>query len=92
MRRYETRESVVYQRVEVEARCDGCGVTEDDAQDGRLVAVEIAINDGEEMGRRDYLDYCDPCIIVRAPAFITAGSRAEYVTGETPPPDEDDDV
>jgi hypothetical protein len=88
VRRYELQDVVIQQEVEVGRACDGCGVTEDDAESG-LIAVTISINEGEEMGGVDELDYCDPCLVERAPAFVIAGSTAEYVTGR--PVELDDD-
>lgn len=82
MRRYEVREVTVHQEVEVEAKCDGCGIAEDQTEFGSLVPVVIEINLDEEGGRRDELDFCDDCLMARAALFVAAGSRAPYVTGE----------
>lgn len=68
--------------------CDGCGFVA--TTSCQLVAVAIEVNAGEEMGRRDEYDYCDDCLIERAPLLVAAGSRAELVTGEEPPADEED--
>lgn len=35
----------------------------------------------EEQGGVDELDYCEICILERAPALVAAGSTAEYVAG-----------
>ncbi len=77
MRRYELQD-VTVQR-EVGRECNGCGVSEEDVD--WLTPVVIAVNAGEEQGGVDELDYCEPCLTVRAPALVAAGSTAEYVTG-----------
>lgn len=80
MRHYELQDVIVQREVEVERTCDGCGVSADDAEHG-LVEVIISINEGEEMGGVDELDYCNSCLMVRAAAFVVAGGTAECVTG-----------
>ena len=85
MKRYET---TTIQRSELTGYvCDGCG-TENDGYD--MVQVIIAVHEGEEGGRRDEYDYCDDCLVERAPLFVAAGSKAPLVTGEYLNPDEDE--
>lgn len=81
VKRYETR--TVEQQQYAGAVCDGCGST-----DHYLAEVVISVNEGEEGGRRDEYDYCDDCLLERAPALVAAGSRAPLVTGEDAPEDE----
>lgn len=81
MRRFEVREQTVRQKVEVEARCDGCGCLEAEAPWRRLFPVAIEVDPGEEGGGRDEYDYCDACLVARAEVLKTAGSRAELVVG-----------
>jgi hypothetical protein len=88
MRRYEAREQTVVREVEVEARCDGCGIAEAETEWRRLMPVAIEVDPGEEFGRRDEYDYCDPCLIERADVLKAAGSRSELVGG-LPPDDEE---
>lgn len=83
MKRYETR--TVEQRHYVGETCDGCGNT-----GPYLVEVVISVNEGEEGGRRDEYDFCDDCLVERAPALVAAGSRAPIVTGEDAPEPEED--
>jgi len=90
MRRYERQEVTVERDVEVAAACDGCGIAEGVGAMGRLLPVVISIDDGEEGRHVDHLDYCDNCLVQRAPAFVIAGSRAPLVTGEELPLDEDE--
>jgi hypothetical protein len=73
-----------------ETTCDGCGISEGIGAMGRLIPVIIAINEGEEGGHVTELDYCDDCIVERAPAFVAAGAKAPIVTGEDLPFDEED--
>ncbi len=75
-------------QVEVAALCDGCGVTEDDAEFGWLCPIAIEVNVGEEQGRRDEYDYCNGCLIERGPALLAAGSRSELVGGDGGPQEE----
>lgn len=82
MRRYETQQVTVEREVEVEAKCDRCGVTDQDAPDGLMFPVVIEINVGEEGGRRDELDYCNNCLVELAPVLAAAGSRSFLVTRE----------
>lgn len=82
MKRYETRTVGLEQYAG--ATCDGCGTN-----DPYLVEVVISVHQGEEGGRVDEYDYCDDCLIERAPLLAAAGSRAPLVTGEEPPPEED---
>lgn len=63
------------------ATCDGCGVAEADAEHGTLNEVIIQVCEGEEGGGSDFLDFCDPCLLERAPALVTAGSTAPWVAG-----------
>jgi hypothetical protein len=69
------------QEIEVEAKCDRCGVLEADADMAWLCPVVIEVNKGEEGGRRDEYDYCNDCLIEMADALMAAGSRAFLVTG-----------
>ena len=64
---------------EPDPTCDGCG-----AVDHYLTLVVIEVGDGEEMGGRDEYEWCNDCLIDRAPALVAAGSTADLVTGETP--------
>jgi hypothetical protein len=89
VRRYETQQVTITREVEVEATCNGCGVTEDEAEFGYLFPVAIEVNVGEEQGRRDEYDYCNDCLIGRADALLAAGSRSELVGGT--PTDEEDE-
>lgn len=79
MRRVEIQDVTVQREVELSRECNGCGADEADT-DG-LVEVVITVNEGEEMGGGDVLDYCDACLMLRASAIVAAGSTAEYVTG-----------
>ncbi len=90
MRRYETQQVTITREVEVEATCNGCGVTEDAAEFGYLFPVAIEVNLGEEQGRRDEYDYCNGCLIERGPALLAAGSRSELVGGDGGPRDDDE--
>lgn len=81
MRRIEERQTTV--RVVVSEVCDGCGIEADPGYE--LVAVVISVHEGEEGGRRDEYDYCDDCLVARAPALVAAGSRAPLVTGNDEP-------
>jgi hypothetical protein len=88
MRRYEFQEVTRPARVLVSVTCNGCGA--DGGPEGEeLLEVTIAVNEGEEGGRRDELDYCNDCLVARAPALVAAGSRALIVTGEYLERDED---
>lgn len=89
MQRFELREQVVRHLVLVDYRCDGCGVA-DDETDG-LIPVAIEVNLGEEGGRRDEFDFCDPCLRRKAAVLVAAGSRAPLVTGEDEPAEEEVD-
>lgn len=88
-RRYERQMQPV--RVDVGGFCDGCGITEADAEFQSLTRVIIDVGFGEEGSHVDDLDYCNDCLIVRADALVAAGSKAPLVTGEELPLDEDDD-
>lgn len=79
MRRFEVQDVTVQREVEVGRECDGCGADEADVD--WLTRVFISVNDGEEQGGADELDFCEPCMTARAPALVAAGSTAEYVTG-----------
>lgn len=79
MKHYETR--TVEQRSYAGATCDGCGAIDLMG----LVEVVISVNEGEEGGRRDEYDFCDDCLVERAPLLVAAGSRAPIVTGEDAP-------
>lgn len=83
-RRYERRETTTVLNVLVEEKCDGCGVTRDEAEFGWLVPVAIEVNLDEEFGRRDEYDYCNPCLVRVAPTLAAAGSLSRLVTGEDP--------
>jgi hypothetical protein len=82
MRRYEQREVIYLNDVEVEAKCDRCGISEEDADMGWLCPVVIAVNPGEEGGARDEYDYCNDCLIAIADVLVAAGSRARLVAPE----------
>jgi hypothetical protein len=82
MRRYEQREMTITRPVEIEAKCDGCGIAEADAEFGSLTAVAIEVNLGEEFGCRDEYDYCNDCLIAHAPMLTAAGSRSSIVNTE----------
>lgn len=75
----------------VATTCDGCGIPEGFGAMGRLMPVVISIDPGEEGGYITELDYCDDCLVERAPAFVAAGARAPLVTGEELPLDEADE-
>jgi hypothetical protein len=83
MRHYETQ--IVEQRRYVGDSCDGCGTN-----GPYLVTVVISVHEGEEGGRRDEYDYCDECLIERAPALVAAGSKAPIVAAEEPLPGDDE--
>lgn len=83
MRHYETRSVTVERVEEVRRTCDGCGVDQDETEFGRLVEVFISVNEGEEFGGADELDFCDPCLVARAPALRAAGSTAEIITEDS---------
>jgi hypothetical protein len=80
VKHYETR--TVEQRQYVGETCDGCG----SKSPWGLVEVVISVNEGEEGGRSDAYDFCDDCLVERAPLLVAAGSRAPIVTGEDDPP------
>ncbi len=82
MRRFEIQDVVVQREVEVARECNGCGASEDGAEG--LTAVVISVNEGEEGGAVDELDYCDDCLVARSPALEQAGSTAFVVTGREP--------
>jgi hypothetical protein len=84
VRRYERREVVAHQQVLVEAKCDRCGVTEDEAEGAWLCPVAIEVNLREEEGRRDEYDYCNPCLVAIADVLVAAGSKSGLLTGEDP--------
>lgn len=75
MKHYETRTAEL--RHYAGATCDGCGAADPD-----LIEVVVSVNEGEEGGRRDEYDYCDGCLMERAPALVAAGSRAPLLTGK----------
>lgn len=81
MKSYETR--TVEQRHYTGTFCDGCG-------NGTAYPIEvvISVHEGEVGGRRDEYDFCDDCLIERAPLLVAAGSRAPIVTGEDEPAEE----
>ena len=79
MRRYEIQDVTVQREVETGRECDGCGVGEADTD--WLTPVVVSVNEGEEQGGVDELDFCETCLLARAPALVAAGSTAEYVTG-----------
>ncbi len=79
MRRFERQEVTQMMRVEVEAKCDLCGIAEADTEFGRLIPVAIEVDPDEEFGCRDEYDYCDGCLIIAAPALYAAGSRSSLV-------------
>lgn len=81
MRRLERQEVTQYVIVEVEAKCDRCGLAEADSEYGRLFPVAIEVNHGEEFGSRDEYDYCNPCLIAIADVLVAAGARSDLVTG-----------
>lgn len=83
MKRFEIR--TVEQRTFVGAMCDGCGVQGDYLS---LVEVIISVHADEEGGRRDEYDFCDDCLVERAPGLVAAGSRAPLVTGEDLDPED----
>lgn len=85
MKRYETR--TVEHRAYVGATCSGCG-----SASPYLVEVVISVHEGEEGGRRDEYDFCDDCLIERAPALVAAGSRAPVVTGQDEPVEPEEDA
>jgi hypothetical protein len=80
MRRYEKRTRTVEQDVYVEDVCDGCGVSSKLV--GLLIEVVISVHEGEDGGGRDQYDFCDDCLVGRAPLLKAAGSTAFLVTGE----------
>jgi hypothetical protein len=84
VKRYEVQEVTVRREVLVEHCCDGCGIAVDDTEFGSFFLVEIGVNVGEEWGRLDEYEYCDPCLAERAPALRAAGSRSELVGGTAP--------
>jgi hypothetical protein len=86
MKRYATRMVIRAVQVPETVICDGCGIPDNLA--GGLHEVVLSVSEGEEGGRRDELDLCDPCLVERAPALIAAGSRAPLVTGVYPDPEE----
>lgn len=90
MRRYLTKEVTVHREVEVEAKCDGCGVAEADTELG-LIPVAIEIDYGNCFGRRDELDFCNDCLIEKSPLFVAAGSKCSLVTGKDPIEGTDED-
>lgn len=80
MKRYEYKEVTQFQEVLVEYKCDGCGARPVGLA-GRLIPVAIEVNYQEEFGSRDEYDYCDGCLVSKAPLFEAAGSTSELVTG-----------
>lgn len=85
MKRFERKTVEVSQDVLVAATCDRCGISQEVAEYGLLIPVAIEVNYGEEFGRRDEYDYCNPCLVTIADRFVAAGSRSALVTGEDPP-------
>lgn len=85
MRHYEMRTITYEGEEEVDATCDGCGVSKGNAEFGSLIEVVIIINEGEEFGGRDELDFCDPCLVERAPAFRSVGSTVRLILEEDDP-------
>lgn len=79
MRRYEYKEVTQFQEVLIEYKCDGCGATDQEA--GGLIPVAIEVNYQEEFGSRDEYEYCDHCLVAKAPLFVSVGSTSELVTG-----------
>jgi hypothetical protein len=79
VRRFERRQVMRHIEVEIEAKCDRCGIAETDAEFGSLIAVAIEVNLGEEFGSRDEYDYCNPCLIAIADTLAAAGSRSGLV-------------
>jgi hypothetical protein len=72
------RESVTVEReIETGYQCDGCGATGLRGYD--VIRVVIEVHEGEEGGGRDEYDYCDDCLVARAPLLAAAGSRAPLV-------------
>lgn len=88
MRKYENQTIEVIRLVEVSSICDRCGINKRDTDFDSLIPVEISINEDEEMGGKDYLDFCDDCIVALAPHFVAIGCKIEMVTGERPPEEE----
>lgn len=77
MKHYETK--TVERETLADVVCDGCGARQ---RFGLLfVEVVISVHDGEEGGGRDEYDFCDDCLVERAPALVGAGSRAPLITG-----------
>ncbi len=74
MRHYEER--LVPQTTLSKVTCDGCG-----KPNPYLSEVVISVREGEEGGALDVYDYCDACLLVKAPELIAAGSTAPYLTG-----------
>lgn len=81
MRTYRTEEVTVQREIPDGWTCDGCGQHHDEDDYGP-VDVTIVVNEGEEGGGRDEYEYCDACLIKKAPALKAAGSRAFLVTGD----------
>lgn len=81
MKRYETQQRAI--EVLAATSCDGCGL--EPGWTGDLVSVVISVNAGEEGGSVDEYDYCDDCLVARAPLLVAAGSCADLVSSE---PDE----
>lgn len=78
MKRYETRPTPM--RRLAGTVCDGCGLEQGFGPS--FAEVIISVHEGEEGGGRDEYDYCDDCLVQRAPALVAAGSRAPLVTGD----------
>lgn len=77
---YEDREVTVRRETHVGTRCDGCGKVA--RYSPEFITVVISVHEGEEGGARDEYDYCDDCLVARAPLLAAAGSRADLVTPE----------
>jgi hypothetical protein len=78
MERFKTTTKVV--EVFAGRVCDGCGL--EDPHGYETMEVVISVHANEEGGSVDRYDYCDDCLVERAPALKAAGSRAFLVTGE----------
>lgn len=85
MRTFRTEQVTVDREVATGLACDGCGLA--DPYGYETVAVVIAVNECEEGGSRDEYDFCNDCLVQRAPMLVAAGSRAPVVAGW---PDADD--
>jgi hypothetical protein len=79
VKRYGTE--MVEREVIAEVTCDGCGWTSRYASG--FITVVICVHEDEEGGARDEFDYCDDCLVERAPALMAAGSTAPLVNGDS---------